>query len=232
MREAILLAGGYGTRMRSLTDGPKCMMFLEGKPFLQWLFDRLSKNGFQRIILSLHYKAEIIHDFFGDSYSGMQLVYDIQEKPLGTGGSVFAAMKKCRQENVYVLNADTTLAIDFDYLESVWLENGCKSLMVLANVANRDRYGGVVISNNRISEFCEKGKIGPGLINGGVYLLSRTLFSSFFSEMAEFSIETDFFRAKLKEIEIIPFVSHGTFLDMGVPEDFVVLSENTHLLAI
>src|SRR4051794_12230870 len=115
--EAIILAGGQGTRLRSVLGGtPKPMAPIAGRPFLAFLLDYLAKQSFSRVILSVGYLREQIVDFFGDHYNTLDLTYAPEQEPLGTGGAIRLALSHAREEEVFVLNGDTFLALDYPSL--------------------------------------------------------------------------------------------------------------------
>ena len=121
MREAIVLSGGLGTRLRGIVpDLPKSMAPIGDRPFLEILLKNLAKKGFKRVILSLGYMAEKITAHFGSSFAGMELHYVIEEKPLGTGGAIRLALSVCSQDHAYVFNGDTFLDLEVDKIYEEW----------------------------------------------------------------------------------------------------------------
>ena len=119
MREAIVLAGGFGTRLAHIvSDVPKPMAPVCGRPFLRFILDDLQKKGVERIILATGYKRECIEEFFGTHYRGMEIVYSPEDTPLGTGGAIKRALSLCREDWVAVLNGDTYFDVDFSTLDA------------------------------------------------------------------------------------------------------------------
>ena len=111
--EAIILAGGLGTRLRSVVaDAPKCMAPVAGKPFLHYVIEHLRKQGVGKFIFSLGYKSEMIVEYLNDKYSMINVQYSIEEVPLGTSGAIMLACGKATEKNVLVLNGDTLFSID------------------------------------------------------------------------------------------------------------------------
>ena len=138
--EAIILAGGLGTRLKSVVvDLPKPMAPVNGRPFLAILMDALQEQGFTRIILSVGYRHEAIRDCFGDTYRGMVLSYAIESSPLGTGGAISLAMSLAEQEAVFVFNGDTYLEIDAAALLACW-QQAHLPIMVVRHVPDAGRY--------------------------------------------------------------------------------------------
>ena len=116
--EAIILAGGFGTRLQSVvSDVPKPMATISGRPFLEILLKSLAEMGFSRVVLSLGYKAEMIRSHFGSNFLGQDLVYVEEKTPLGTGGATRLAATACTQSNMFVFNGDTFLELEIKKLK-------------------------------------------------------------------------------------------------------------------
>src|SRR4051794_30094724 len=116
-KEAIILAGGLGTRLRSVvSDLPKCMAPVAGKPFLTYVVNHLLKENVQKFIFSVGYKNEMIVDFINTQHSTLNTQYSIEEEPLGTGGAVKLACSKATEKTVLIVNGDTLFTIDVDKL--------------------------------------------------------------------------------------------------------------------
>ena len=116
IKEAIILAGGLGTRLRSeVSDVPKPMAPIAGRPFLEFVLTQLIQQGFERVILSVGYKSECIIDHFGDSWGPISLAYCIEDSPLGTGGAMSKAFHLVKGERALVLNGDTPQMFDVPF---------------------------------------------------------------------------------------------------------------------
>ena len=219
MREAIVLAGGFGTRLKQVvSDLPKPMASIAGRPFLEILLTSLARKGFRRAVLSLGFMAEKIFTHFGDRYAGVELVYEVEQQPLGTGGAIRAALARCVADHVFVFNGDTYLDIEADELESLW-EARRNPVLVVREVPDTARFGRVDLSCGRVSAFHEKGVSGIGLINAGCYVLPQGALDTF-PLGQNFSFETEHLAKELHRIHFDGFVTHGHFIDIGVPEDF------------
>jgi len=217
--EAIVLAGGFGTRLRqAVPDLPKPMAPIAGRPFLEILLNALAAKGFTRVVLSLGYMAEKISGHFGASHAGMELVYTVEEAPLGTGGAVRLAMAQCRRDHVFVFNGDTYLDLEIDAVEQQW-QSRREPIIVGREVPDTARYGRLDTDGARVTGFAEKGASGPGLINGGTYVLNRGQLDGFALHQA-FSLETEYLVPQLAHRPFDLFVTAGHFIDIGVPEDF------------
>lgn len=220
MREAIVLAGGFGTRLKQVVpDVPKPMASIAGRPFLEILLSTLARKGFTRVVLSLGFMAEKIITHFRDRYSGMELAYEVDPQPLGTGGAIRAALMRCESDHVFVFNGDTYLDLEVDELESLWRASQ-HPVIVVREVPDTARFGRVEMNGGRVSAFHEKGVYGVGLINAGCYVLPRGALDDF-PLGRSFSLETEYLAKELHRIHFDGFVTHGHFIDIGVPEDFV-----------
>jgi len=217
--EAIVLAGGFGTRLRQVVpDLPKPMASVAGRPFLEILLSMLARKGFKRVVLSLGFMAEKILSHFGDSYLGMKLVYEVELQPLGTGGAIRAALTHCVADHVFIFNGDTYLELEVDELECLWQARH-HPVIVVREVPDTSRFGRVEMCDGRINAFLEKGVSGPGLINAGCYVLPKDALDNFPLGQL-FSLETEFFINYLQRIRFDGFVTHGCFIDIGVPNDY------------
>jgi len=219
--EAIVLAGGFGTRLKEVvTDLPKPMAPVAGRPFLEILLSMLAAKGFTRVILSLGFMSEKISLHFGDSYLGMDLIYEVEGQPLGTGGAIRAALAHCEKDHAFIFNGDTYLELEVDELEKLWQESH-NPVIVVREVPDTARFGRVDISDGRVTDFLEKGESGLGLINAGCYVLPKYALDKF-SLGQPFSIETDFFIKNLHHIRFDGFITQGLFIDIGVPVDYAL----------
>lgn len=221
--EAIILAGGFGTRLRpAISDLPKSMAGINGRPFLGYLFDRLIQHGFEHVILSVGYMHEQISDHFGNAYRNLQISYAIEEKPLGTGGGIKLALEQAKSEEVLVLNGDTLFMLDLEGFNDFHLNHKSAFSLALRQVGDTGRYGSVRLDENaRIAGFLEKQSSGgPGFINAGVYLISK----KYFSELTlpeVFSLEKDFLEKEYMNSHFYGFACSGYFIDIGIPEDYI-----------
>lgn len=217
--EAIVLAGGLGTRLAARLPGlPKPMAPVAGRPFLAILLGQLELAGCARVLLSVGHLHETIRNHFGASFHGMRIDYVVEDAPLGTGGALRTALAHAEEDTVLALNGDTFLQIDYAALLAFHADSGATLTLSLAHQADIARYGGVLAQNERVVGFEEKGRTGSGWINAGVYALSKNL--SWPASLPEkFSFETDFLAREVGCIPIAAYPVHGFFLDIGVPED-------------
>lgn len=216
--EAIVLAGGLGTRIREVVrDLPKPMAPVAGRPFLEILLTSLARKGFSRVVLSLGYLAEKVTEYFGDQFAGMELLYEIEETPLGTGGAIRQALRRCIADHVFIFNGDTYLDVEASEVEAQWLSQRVP-IIVVREVPDTARYGRLAIANNLVVGFCEKGSAGRGLINAGCYILPKIILDEFPSDET-FSLEIDYLAKVVTHQRFDVFVTKGQFIDIGIPED-------------
>lgn len=218
--EVILLAGGRGTRLRSVVaDLPKPLAQVAGRPFLGYLLDFYAEAGFRRAVLSTGYMAEAISAFAGTQWKGMELVHAIEPKALGTGGAVKYAMRHLLGECVFVANGDTWLAYRPEGLRDCTLAQGGWLGIALASVPDVARYGAVRLDGEMVASFEEKGRTGPGLINGGIYYVTGTALEQLPAEDS-FSFEAELLRPLTEDGRVFGFKETKEFIDIGVPEDY------------
>lgn len=214
--QAIILAGGFGTRLQSVVkDLPKPMAYVNGKPFLTYILDELIRYGFTKVILAVGYKKECIVDYFKSNYKGLEIVYSVENEPLGTGGCVKQAMAYVDDDFVFIINGDTLFKINYLTMSQLnTMSIACKYL------ENFDRYGEVSINEeNIITSFNEKKKVDSGYINGGIYYLPKNIFYNY-QLPNKFSLEKDFFEKYINELNIKAYKSEDYFIDIGIPEDY------------
>ncbi|MFN8397960.1 MAG: nucleotidyltransferase family protein [Bacteroidia bacterium] len=220
-REAILLAGGMGTRLRSVvTDLPKPMAPVAGKPFLEHLFPSLKAAGIEHAVLSVGYKWEVIEAHFGREFMGISLDYAVEEQPLGTGGGIKLAFEKTTEQHVMVLNGDTLFRIDLAEHWRRHVTGGGLVSLALKPMRDFDRYGTVELgADERILAFKEKQPLKEGLINAGIYAMDRGIWGKL--DLPErFSFEQDVLERQVGRLNFKGFVQDGYFIDIGIPEDY------------
>jgi D-glycero-alpha-D-manno-heptose 1-phosphate guanylyltransferase len=218
--EAIILAGGLGTRLREVVgDLPKPMAPVNDKPFLSYLFEWLHRYPVRRIIISAGYKSESIMGYFGGSFLGIPVVYAIEEKPLGTGGAVRFAIQEASDEDILVVNGDTYFPVDLDKFLSGHIKNKSRLTIALKRMKGFSRYGSVECKGDTIIKFNEKRFCPEGLINGGVYMINRRFLESL--QLPDtFSLETELLEKEAGSSLLKCMIFDNIFIDIGVPEDY------------
>lgn len=215
--EAIVLAGGFGTRLRSVvSDVPKPLAPVAGRPFLAWLLDGLERGGLRRVVLATGYLGEMVEAAVGPRHGALEIAYVREEAPLGTGGSLWAAMSATTGDRVFALNGDTWQAADYAAMAREAPE--ADLVFAVRPVEDRARYGSVVLENGRLAGMLEKGEHGPGLVNSGIYLIRRSLLGKRPIDGA-FSFEKEILE-RPQGLDIRGFEVDGRFIDIGTPEDF------------
>ena len=220
MNEAIILAGGLGTRLKDIIpDLPKPMAPVAGRPFMEYLLLWLSDNGIKKVVVSAGYKPGSIIDHFGNSFEGISLEYAIEDKPLGTGGAVRFAMNRISGKELLIINGDTSFPIDLvKFIRMHRLSKGLFSL-ALKRMMDFSRYGSVECRGDMVIRFNEKKYCSDGLINGGIYLAEKNLFDSgTFPEV--FSLEKDLLEKEAGSGKLRCQVFDDPFIDIGIPEDY------------
>ncbi len=221
--ECIVLAGGMGTRLRSVvSELPKCMALVAGKPFLEYVVTSIEAAGFCHIILSLGYKHEYIEEWAASRKGRALISCVVENEPLGTGGGVRYALSKATEENVFVLNGDTYLDVNFRRMLALHEASEAIATLALKPMRDFDRYGEVAIEGERITAFREKRHCDEGLINGGVYIIRRNALDAL---PEKFSIEKEFFEKEVSRGTLSGFVTDGYFIDIGIPEDYARAQE-------
>jgi len=218
---AIILVGGLGTRLRSvLKDVPKPMAPIENKPFLAYLLDYLLLQGITEVVFSVHYLSEKIQAYFQSDYRGIKILYAEEVEALGTGGAVVNALNlHPTSAPVFVLNGDTFVKLDYQSMYQRYLQAASDLSMALRAVEDCSRYGRVIVEEQVVTSFTEKGVSGPGYINAGVYLINPALFQAFDLPM-HFSLEKDFLLPFIASLRPHAFLANDYFIDIGIPEDY------------
>ena len=220
--EAIVLAGGFGTRLRSVvSDVPKPMAPINGRPFLELLLDYLASFGFDHVVLSTGYMHEKIESHFGDRYHDIRLSHAVETDPLGTGGGMRNALSLCQEDDIVVLNGDTLFRIDYNGLSAFYHSHPTRLAVVLRQVQDTARYGSVSTDCcDRIARFTEKAAAGGfGTINGGIYMLNRSLLEEYPLGL-NFSFEKEILQKRYLQEPFFAYVSGAYFIDIGIPDDY------------
>jgi D-glycero-alpha-D-manno-heptose 1-phosphate guanylyltransferase len=226
--EAIILAGGFGTRLQTVvSDVPKPMAPVNGEPFLNYQLNYLKHYGIKKVIFSVGYLHETITSYYKNHFNGLDIEYSIEDNPLGTGGGIRKAITLCKSNSVLVLNGDSFFEIDLHAFSNHHYTFKSDFTLALRKVDNSARYGTIELSvsgggrGQKIISFKEKnGEEKPGLINAGIYALNTELYLKKTKADINFSIEKDFFEAKLNELDIYGLEFNGYFIDIGIPEDY------------
>jgi mannose-1-phosphate guanylyltransferase len=224
MTQALLLAGGEGTRLRPLTHTlPKPVMPLAGRPFLSFMLDWLGRHGVDEAILSCGFLSEGVRRVLGDIYDGMRVRYVVESEPLGTAGPVRLAYDQgLLAERLLVLNGDVLTDIDLDDQLAQHERTGAAATLALVAVDDVESYGVVPTdAEGRVEAFLEKMAERPptNRINAGAYVLERSVVEAIPSGRAV-SFEREVFPA-LVDSGLFGYPAEGYWIDIGAPERYL-----------
>lgn len=217
---AIVLAGGVGTRLGALTaQTPKPLLPVAGRPFVCHLLDTLQAQGIRRVVFATGYLSAKFAATLGSRHDSLPLIYSSEDQPLGTGGAVAAAFRLLDQEDAaFVLNGDTYFPVPLPVLSALHSRQRPAATLALREMTDVGRYGAVRLENDRVVSLDEKGRRGPGLVNGGVYLVQRAPMLEH-GPGASFSLERDLFPRWAATGKLAGARFSTYFIDIGVPED-------------
>ncbi len=221
LSECIILAGGLGTRLQSVVnDVPKVLADINGKPFLHYLLEEVTRQNISDIILSVGYKHELIQSFCKQYHPDLNIKYAIEKEPLGTGGGIALALKLTISSPVLIINGDTFFKINYDTFYDLHQSTNSSFSIALKPMNNFDRYGSVIIDEKkRITGFREKQFQKEGTINAGVYLLNKKDFLKLIFQQ-KFSFEKDFMEQYYSRFNMHGFSFDNYFIDIGIPKDY------------
>jgi D-glycero-alpha-D-manno-heptose 1-phosphate guanylyltransferase len=224
--EAIVLAGGLGTRLRqAVPDLPKPMAPINGRPFLEHLLDYWMGQGIDRFVLSVGYRHEVVERHFGSRYRSTEIDYAVEAQPCGTGGGLLLSLPRLRGPGTFlVMNGDTFFEVGLDAMWRFHRERQADLTVALREVEANSRYGGVGIDGQgRITTFDNRARTaGRALINGGVYLAEKAAFAGMAPESdGPVSLEEQLYARMLAAgRRLYGHPSPGRFIDIGIPEDY------------
>lgn len=223
--EAIILSGGLGTRLRSVvSELPKPMAPIAGRPFLDFQLKYWAEQGIDRFILAVSYKADCIMEYFGNSFQGIPVEYSIEDQPLGTGGAIREAMQLLSaQDQFLLLNGDTFFDVPLAKLTAFHNTQAPVLTFSCYEVENNDRYTGLNVDEQQVVTALD---VKPGTtqsikINGGVYLINGEKLAPYFNEQPEkHSFEQIILPAIVADRAARAWMHQGYFIDIGIPSDF------------
>jgi D-glycero-alpha-D-manno-heptose 1-phosphate guanylyltransferase len=221
----IVLAGGLGTRLRSVVaDVPKCLAPVAGSTVIAWHIQMLRIQGFSKFILSLGYKAEL---FFPEierlqaTHPQAEFSVVIEDEPLGTGGAILHAMSTAKIEQAVVTNGDTmTLASLHNFHTHLSLDTQELVRMGVCQTDDSSRFGRLHLQGNKVVDFAEKSHSGKGFINAGIYRMDRSALSAF-STGAKFSLEQELLPQLASSGALYASTLDAPITDVGIPKDYL-----------
>lgn len=219
--EAIVLAGGLGTRLRSaVPDLPKCMAPVNGVPFIAYVVKHFQAQGIRHFTFALGYKSEVFESFLHTLLPAGNYELSVEDEPLGTGGAVRLACSKTGEPDIAVANGDTLFRIKVQELAAFHAQKNAQCTLALKPMKAFSRYGAVKLNDDQsVQSFTEKQYFEEGLINGGVYVLNIPAFLE--KELPyKFSFEKEYLERFYKEGKIFGMAANEYFIDIGIPEDY------------
>jgi D-glycero-alpha-D-manno-heptose 1-phosphate guanylyltransferase len=220
IKEAIILAGGLGTRLRSaVPDLPKCLAPVGGRPFIAYVTDYFRREGISKFIFALGYKSADFDAFFQTEFPHGDYDISLEDEPLGTGGAIRQACERVEGRTALILNGDTFFRIGLEALAEFHSDRQADCSLCLKPMRDFNRFGVVELAaDGRVSRFREKQYYSAGLINGGVYALEKaSLLQGEWPKV--FSFEKDYLEAGREE-RLYGQVQDRYFIDIGIPEDY------------
>lgn len=220
MIDLIVLAGGFGNRIKSVSKGiPKGLLPIDKGVFLDKVFNKIIKFKVRDIYLSLHYKPELFEKYLKDLPKSNRITTVIEPEPLGTGGALnYIIENSSISSPFFVINGDTLTNINLDKLAINFNKSNYDAMIGISFVENIQRYGSVKFNNNCLIEFIEKEGDTPGWINNGYYIINKKVFDKL---SGRFSIEQDIFPILANQRRMGIFsVEKDDFIDIGIPEDY------------
>ncbi|MFB2936494.1 nucleotidyltransferase family protein [Aerosakkonemataceae cyanobacterium BLCC-F154] len=218
---ATILAGGLGTRLRSVVvDRPKTLAKIGDRPFLTYLLEKLAATEIKNVVLCIGYLGEQIETIFGNSYKSLNLFYSQETSPLGTGGALRLALPLVKSDSILVMNGDSFCDASLSDFFSDYCQQKAEVSLLLTQVSDTSRYGQVKLdTNGKLISFAEKANSsGSGWINAGIYLIKRQKVQEI-PENRFVSLEKEMFPTWI-ESGIYGYQASGRFIDIGTPESY------------
>lgn len=220
--QAVILAGGKGTRLKSVvSDVPKPLAVVSGRPFIDWVLIGLAQARARRVILCTGYLASMLREFVRDGRRwGLEVLHSEEPEPLGTAGALRYALHLIESELVLVLNGDSWCFSNLDSFLQWHLSRHSRASVLLTQVNDCSRFGSVEVDGtSKIRRFVEKPpRAGPGWINAGVYLIDRMHIAGI-EPGRPASMECDLFPSMIDK-GLYGYRTSGRFIDIGTPESF------------
>jgi len=221
--EPVILCGGAGLRLRSVTGGtPKSLAYIGQRPFLEILINQLRRHGFDRVVLAVGYQKESIREHFGDRALGLQIDYSIEETPLGTGGALRKATDLLDSDAALIMNGDSYTDVNLSSFIQEHQSSKVDLSVVVVPADGREDCGLVsVAADGSVLGFKEKQSLdGKKNVNAGIYLASKKLLGEVPLNLPV-SLEVELFPKWLGEgIKLRAFYHPGTCIDIGTPERY------------
>jgi D-glycero-alpha-D-manno-heptose 1-phosphate guanylyltransferase len=233
--DAIILAGGLGTRIRELfPNTPKPLVKINNTPFLDILIKQLySIKKISRVILALGHGSSCICNYYENNKSILPLLYSFEEYPYGTGGAFYNALDLVEGDHVLVLNGDSYLEFDLKALLDTHLSTKAHLTLAATKVDDSSRFGTILLNDQgQVLAFEEKqGLAIPGIINGGVYIFNRSIKGIYTFDKKVFSLENDLFPKITNAGKLYAINCTGTFIDIGTKSSYFEAQDKLRYLS-
>ncbi len=218
--EAIILAGGLGTRLKSVVENvPKCLAPVNEIPFIEYVLQYGHSQGIQRFIISVGYKKELIQFYIASQEYPFDIVFCEEDDPLGTGGAIKKSLALTQTDQILILNGDTFFEYNLKELAMIHEFEFADCTLCLKQLSNFDRYGAVEFLHGDIIGFKEKQFTTKGYINAGVYALEKFHFHDLIFP-STFSFEKDYLEKYVIKLSFQGSIQNAYFIDIGIPEDY------------
>lgn len=215
----ILMAGGLGSRLRPLTDKtPKPMLPVGGKPILETVINRFKKQGYNRFIIALNYKGDMIRSYFGNGLTlGVDITYLEENQRMGTAGAL-GLLDRDPDESFFVMNADILTLVDFESLMDFHLRNASDATMCIREYGMEVPYGVVRLNKDNIVSIEEK-PIQQFYVNAGIYVLTPNILN-LIPRGEPMDMTGLFEKAVERGMTTLSFPIREFWMDIGKPEDY------------
>jgi D-glycero-alpha-D-manno-heptose 1-phosphate guanylyltransferase len=222
--DVLILCGGFGNRLRDVVkDKPKCLVPINGKPFIDILLDDYIEQGLNRFVLCVGHLHEKIIEYLKGRIN-CEIIYSIENNPLGTGGAIKKAIPFIESDNIVIANGDSICTVNYLRLMKYHCGKTSDFTMVLSEDHTRTDAGNVNINrDNRIVGFQEKNTKSRGYINSGIYILHKDCFKQF-PNKDQFSLEYDYFPKLFSSVRCFGFPVDSALYDIGTPERLSIIS--------
>lgn len=217
--KAVILAGGKGTRLKTVVPHlPKPMASVGGRPFLEYIFEKLILDKVDTVVLSVGYKREVIKSKYNSGFKNLKVSFSEETTPLLTGGAIKKATEAISDDIVIVLNGDSYTEFDLKKFYSNHLQKKADVSILAVKMTDASRYGLLQLgSDYRVTNFCEKQPNSSGYINAGIYLFNPELLRK--CKETVFSFE-EWLKSNIHSLKIYAYPNSEKFIDIGVPEDY------------
>ncbi|KAA1166119.1 nucleotidyltransferase family protein [Pseudoalteromonas fuliginea] len=227
-----IMAGGFGTRLKPLTDNcPKPMLKVGGKPMLETLINNFKNHGFYKFYISTHYLPEVIMNYFGDgSDFDVEIAYVHEEEPLGTGGALSLLPNTLPKEPLIMINGDILTNVDFGKVLDFHIKQNSDATMCVRDYEIKVPFGVIEGEGHEITALVEKPTYRY-FVNAGIYVISNDIVASL-PNNKHLDMPTLFEIKKREGFKTLKFPIHEYWLDVGRHDDFEKAQIDIHALGL